>query len=120
MSRTLHEDLNKVILLLAVGNTLYVNKANKTNCCLSMERDLRARVSNYKGNALLLSMTRMVMQTLLCCVILTYSFSLSPYQNHSTNASRSSVIQPMARAPRDRSFLVIKSQPTKRIKECTL
>jgi len=116
MSRTLHEDLNTILLLLAVGNILYVNKANTTHCCLSMETVLRARVSNYKGNALFLSMARMVMRTLLCCVIRIYSFYFSPYQNHSTNASRSSVIQPMARAPTDRSFLVIKSEPTKRIK----
>ena len=42
------------------------------------------------------------------------SFSL--YQHHSTNASCSFVIQSMARALRNRSFLVIKSRPTKRIK----
>lgn len=37
MSRNLHEDLNTIILLLAVGNILHVIKANKTHCCLSME-----------------------------------------------------------------------------------
>jgi len=37
MSRTSHEDLRTIILLLAIGNILCVNKANKTHCCLSME-----------------------------------------------------------------------------------
>jgi hypothetical protein len=37
ISRTFHEDLRTIILLLAVGNILCVSKANKTHCCLSIE-----------------------------------------------------------------------------------
>jgi len=40
MSYTLHEDLNTILLLLSVGNILYVNKANKTLCCISKETGL--------------------------------------------------------------------------------
>jgi hypothetical protein len=36
MYPNLQEDQNTIILLLAVGNILYLNKANKTHCCLTI------------------------------------------------------------------------------------
>jgi hypothetical protein len=118
MSRTLHEDLIKIILLPAVENIVYVNKTNKTHCCLSMETVLCCwQHASQSTRGMYCCFLWQEWQCERCYVALcVYSLSFSLCQHHSTNASRLSVIQSMARALRDCSFLVIKSHPTKRIK----